>query len=319
MSNSDLKTLSPGLVENWPLSRETNFGLGGPARYFWRAETKADLLKALQTAKELKLKTLVIGSGTNLVVSDRGFVGLVIKFEHPGSPAKVIQIIGDQLVAPASVSLADLLKFSFTHNLAGLEKLSGIPGTLGGAIVGNAGAYGQSISDHLVSVEIFDGRRVRQMPKSALGFTYRDSILKRKQKWLVLSATFRLPAGDKKTLQAESKKIIKIRHSKYPAGIKSAGSFFKNLIVAKIPRPILRQIPPDKIINGKIPAGYLLEEVEAKNLAVGGIQVAPFHSNVLINTGTGTTRDLKRLVKKLKQLVWRRWQIELNEEIRYIG
>ncbi len=318
MAKIKLIQFLPGLVENWPLAKETNFGLGGPARFFFRAKTKADLLAALTVSTKLKLKTLVIGSGTNLVVADRGFFGLVIKFEYQGPISKVLQVTANHLVAEASISLMDLLKSSFNHNLAGLEKLSGIPGTLGGALVGNAGAYGQSISDHLVSVEIFDGRKICLVPKSALRFTYRDSLLKHKLNWLVLSATFVLPAGDKKLLQAESKKIIRIRNGKYPPGIKSAGSFFKNFLVTKIPKRILKNIPANKIINGKIPTGYLLEDIGVKTLAVGGIQVAPFHANFLLNTGAGTTRQLKKLVQKLKQRTRSRFGLELEEEIRYI-
>jgi UDP-N-acetylmuramate dehydrogenase len=203
--------------------------------------------------------------------------------------------------------------------LAGLEKLTAIPGTVGGAIVGNAGAYGQAISDHLVWVEIFDGHKIRQVKKTALQFSYRDSLFKRRPDWLVLRAAWALPAGERKLLQAESRKIRTIRLGKYPSGILCAGSFFKNLPVSKVPKKVLKTIPPEKIVNGKIPAGYLLEQVHSGQMSVGGMAVASFHNNFLINTGFGTYYDLRRLANRLKTKVRKRFGLELEEEIRYIA
>jgi len=313
-----LKNLLFGLKENWPLARETNFGLGGPARYFFRATSKADLLKALSVAKQLKIKTFVLGSGTNVAISDRGFSGLVIKFENQ-NPHQSFYLNKRLLIAEASVLLADLLKFSFKHDLAGLEKMAGIPGTLGGAIVGNAGAYGQMISDQVIWVEIFDGQKIRQVSKSTLKFNYRDSLFKQRPTWLVLRVAFKLLAGERKILQAESRKIIAIRNNKYPAGIKSAGSFFKNLPVTKIPNSVRKKIHTEKIKAGKIPAAYLLEQSNVGGMTVGGMAVSHFHHNFLINTGTGTYCDLRLLVRHLKKKVYRQFGLELEEEVRYIN
>jgi UDP-N-acetylmuramate dehydrogenase len=313
-----LSALLPGLEENFALAPETYFHLGGPARYFWRAKTKADFLVALKAAQALKMPVLVLGSASNVAISDKGFKGLVIKLENLKPSRSACQLLGETLVCEANIPLAYLVDFSLRRGLAGLEALSGIPGTVGGAIVGNAGAYGRSISDSLVWIEIYDGKKVRRLTKAQGHFKYRHSLFKERRDYLVLAVAFKLESGDRRHLLAEAKRIKTIRAGKYPDGLYCAGSFFKNVLLKNLPAQTKALIPQAKIIEGKVPAGFLLDSSGAADQKQGGMEVATFHRNFLINTGLGTFADLQILAKRLKTLVRRRFGIELEEEIRYI-
>ena len=285
------------------------------------------LVSAVRLAKKKSWPYFVIAGGSNIVFGDKTFRGLVIHFKPKDSPC---QWQGLSLIVEANLPLDGLIKKAISSGLVGLETLSGIPGTVGGAIVGNAGAYGQTISDHLVRVEVFaprlldaarpSGRAasgVRWLTKKQCRFAYRDSIFKQKD-WLILRAEFKLKKGDKKVLTKKSREIIKIRSEKYNPILLCPGSFFKNVLTNNISRIVLAKIDKQKIINGKIPAGYLLEVVGAKGMRVGGIYVADFHGNLLINNGHGTYQDVITLATKLKKLVQNKFGITLDEEVRYM-
>ena len=224
---------------------------------------------------------------------------------------------GHIVEAPASLPLADLIQSSLHHSLAGLEALSGIPGTVGGAVAGNAGAYGQAISDKLVKVEVFNvaAGEEKWLSKNECAFAYRDSIFKQ-QELVILRAVFELAPGDRQVLQTRASEIIKTRENKYQPGLKCPGRFFKNVLVKNAGDSVLT-IDTSKIIDGKIPAGYLLEEVGARGMRRGGIYVASFHGNLLINDGSGTCAEVVGLATELKKLVQEKFGIKLEEEVRY--
>ncbi|MEK7209156.1 MAG: UDP-N-acetylmuramate dehydrogenase [Patescibacteria group bacterium] len=306
-------------VELAPL---TTFGIGGRAAFFIQAKNPDELIAAVELATEKHWPYFLLAGGSNVVFDDRTFRGLVIHFIPKVSPG---QWQGLTLTMAANLPLAVLIKTAINHKLAGLEMLSGIPGTVGGAIVGNAGAYGQSISDHLVRVEIFssDKNKRQWLTKKQCQFAYRESIFKqgklarRGGGRLILRAEFCLTEGDEKMLAQKSREIIKIRSKKYSPKLRCPGSFFKNVLADKLSPKILKLIPPEKIIEGKIPAGYLLEQVGAKGMRQGSISVADFHGNLLINDGRGTYREVITLATKLKKLVKDKFGIILDEEIRY--
>lgn len=318
MNKKALEKILPGVEWQVPLKTETYFGLGGPARFFYRPKNEQELISVLLVAKKAKLKYLVLGGGSNVAISDRGWPGLVIKFEAKKPNKKDLQLVGRQLICPTNISLSFLVKFSIENSLAGLEKLAGIPGCVGGALVGNAGAYGVCLSDYLIWVDIFDGRQVRRLNKVNCHFGYRDSLFKKKN-WVILRAGFLLPVGDSKVLKKVTREIIKIRQSKFSADWQCPGSFFKNVLVEKIPKKSLTKIDQSKIIGGKLPAGYLLEAVKARAEKSGHIIVSATHSNFFINTGGGKQSDVKKLANRLKAKVKKKFGIELVEEVRYIG
>lgn len=317
--------------QNISLKPYTTFGVGGVAKRLIEVRTSEELLSVVEEAIRTKTPYQLIAGGSNVVFGDQPISGLVIRYFNSHS---VISCQGVALTVEANATLEDLIKTAIEGGLAGIETLSGIPGTVGGAIVGNAGAYGQSISDCLVRVQIFDpstpplpsprgrvGRgEVRWLTKKQCQFAYRNSIFKEKRgaKWLILKAEFKLKKVDKKGLAKKSREIIKIRLKKYDPALKCPGSFFKNVLVEDVSRATLAKIDKQKIINGKIPAGYLLEAVGAKGMRVGGIYVSDFHGNLLVNDGHGTYRDVITLATKLKKLVKNKFGVTLEEEVRYV-
>ncbi len=297
----------------------STLGMGGRAEYFYETKTPEDLIYASESAKKLKIPFKIFAGGSNIVFPDGRLKGLLVRFRGGR-----ISVKGNKLVADAGVDLADVIKRSINLGLKGLEMLSGIPGTLGGAVVGNAGAYGHSISEVVNQVEFFDpfdvcecrwGKR-EWLENSGCKFGYRESILKHRP-YLVLRVKLGFKKGNAKRLREISRDIIRVRRKKYKPGLKCPGSFFKNVLVNDVSKRSLGLIKKDKIIDGKIPAGYLLEEIGARGMRLGGIQVADFHGNLLMNTGRAKAKDVKKLAQILKQKVRRRFGIKLEEEVRY--
>ena len=310
------------LRRNVELAPYTTFGVGGRARYFISVSDQVELIKAVRLAGKQGWPYFVIAGGSNVVFSDKTFDGLVIRFVPVvNSAVKVKPCLcqGLTLTCSANLPLERLVKIAIKNGLVGVETLSGIPGTVGGAIVGNAGAYGQTISDYLARVEIYQPLtdRTLWLTKTECLFTYRQSLFK-KEDWLILRAEFKLKRGDKKLLTEKSREIIKIRSEKYNSNLRCPGSFFKNVLVSEISKKSLALIDPHKIRDGKIPAGYLLEAAGAKGMRVGGIYVADWHSNLLMNDGLGTHRDVITLATKLKKLVHKKFGFTLEEEVRYM-
>ena len=307
---------------NKPIASLTTFGVGGKVAGYKLVATSAELVEVVTKAQALRVPFVVIAGGSNVVFPDKPLNKLVIQIKtNPKAKGAMTRLDGGFVTVEAGVPLQSLIDFSIKNNLAGLEALSGVPGTVGGAVVGNAGAYGQTISDHLVSVDIFDGKKVRTITKQAGKFKYRDSVFKhypQMGKWLVLSVKFKLEKGDGKTLKQKSREIIQIRLKKYPPTLKCPGSFFKNVLVKNVSKQALSKIDKSKIIDGKIPAGYLLETVSAKGMRVGAVAVADYHGNLIINDGSATFSDVKKLVAKLKTKVKKHFGIELEEEVRYV-
>ncbi|MBI5732684.1 UDP-N-acetylmuramate dehydrogenase [Candidatus Jorgensenbacteria bacterium] len=300
------------IKRNVNLAKFSTFKIGGRAEYFCIVKTPEDLLWVVLWALERGLMYRVFAGGSNIVFPDEGFRGLLVQYNGVN-----IQVLPRRrLLVHAGTPLRDVISKSISKKLSGLETLSGIPGTIGGAIVGNAGAYGHSIAEVVEKVEIWDGARCAWIAKNKCRFAYRDSILKYKP-FLVLRAVLRFHRGNTKKLRGISRTIIKLRLKKYKPGLRCPGSFFKNVLVKNISKRSLRMIPKEKIIDGKIPAGYLLEQVGAKGMKVGRIKIADFHGNLFINQGGATAKDVKRLARILKLKVYKKFKIQLEEEIRY--
>lgn len=292
--------------DNYPLKNVTTLSIGGPAKKFITVKTKKELTEAVRYAKTQQISYLLIGEGSNLLVSDEGFDGLVIKNEITGISHLRCVI----LKVKSGTSLQELVDYAIKHGLSGLQKLTGIPGTVGGAVYGNAGAYGQSISDHIVSVD--------QLNKSECAFGYRSSIFKQSRQ-PILEVTFKFDPGDPDLLKKEAEEISSKRKVKYPAGIKCPGSFFKNLVAKDLPDEILKKIPPEQIVYGKIPAAALLEAVGAKGQTSNGIKIADYHANLFINQGNGTARALYTLAKTYALKVKEKFGIVLEPEVQLIN
>ncbi|HRZ30427.1 MAG TPA: UDP-N-acetylmuramate dehydrogenase [Candidatus Paceibacterota bacterium] len=301
---------------NFPLSSITTFKLGGPAKLYLKTSSPEEAVAGILTARERKLNYVVLSGCSNVVFSDKGFAGLVIHFTDGKLNSKNIVVQGTKVTLSANLDWHQVVKKIATLGLAGFEKMSAIPGNVGGLVVGNAGAYEQFIGDKVEWVEIFDGEIIRKIKKVDCHFGYRDSIFKKKN-WLVLRVCLKLKKGDPKKLLKEVKEIEKQRWQKFGQHPICAGSFFKNVELKKVPKKVLAKIDQTKITGGKLSVGYLIGEVVSK-LKVGDIYIADFHNNFLMNRGKGKTADLLKLVKKIKQAVKKKFGIELEEEVRYI-
>ena len=296
------------------LSQHTRFGIGGPASLLVEAPDPASFVAAAQIARESGLDYVVIGGGTNLIVSDDGFRGVVLKLT-----ARTIAIDGAQVTADAGVALQDLVDSTVDHGLQGLETMTGIPGFTGAAVYGNAGAYGHSISERITSVEFFDGHEIRRIDNAACQFHYRESIFKKHKDWIVFSADLGMTPADATALRTSADKILAVRNAKYPPTMKCAGSIFKNFLLAELPGSVAAQVPKTSIIEGKAPSAWFLEQVGAKGMREGGIEVATYHANLIYNTGNGTARELRHVIGELKRRVRDRFGIEVQEEVQYVG
>jgi UDP-N-acetylmuramate dehydrogenase len=279
----------------------SNFRIGGPADYFFEAASAADLKAAMLVAHGHSVPCYVIGGGFNLLFDDEGFRGLIIKNSVKGvglAPSR------PGLTAFSGTSLDDMVKFATANSLSGFEFLAGIPGTVGGAVYGNAGAFGRSIGEHLEDALLLDktGKEFRAQ-REYFAFGYRHSGLKKKHD-ILLSLQFRLEARDKDEIKLRIEENSAVRAQKHPPKETAyAGSFFKN------------PVRPD---GTKVAAGYLLEQIGARGLSVGGAEVYPGHCNFLINRENAAARDILALAGELKARVKERFGIELEEEVVFL-
>jgi UDP-N-acetylmuramate dehydrogenase len=300
--------------ENVPLSRVTRFAIGGPARILADASSEAALIATLDLIRDASDPHALIGGGSNLVADDRGFPGVVLRYT-----AKNIEIDGSLVRVAAGAVLQDLVDATIAAGLEGLHTMTGIPGWVGGAIYGNAGAYGHSIHEFVESVRFLDGSTVREIGNAACEFHYRESVFKRHKDWIVLEFTLRLPPGDPAKLQATAAEILKVRNEKYPPSMRCAGSIFKNLILAELPESVRVQVPERVIREGKVPSAYFLELAGAKGMVLGGVRVADYHANLIYNTGGGTAQQVRELIETLKNRVKDRSGLLLEEEVQYLS
>jgi UDP-N-acetylmuramate dehydrogenase len=297
-----------------PLARYTRFDIGGPADLYAETCSPDAFAAAIQAGRDSGTPVMVIGGGTNLIVSDGGFRGLVLRYR-----ADRLTVTGGRVCADSGAVLQDLVDFANAQGLKGLETLAGIPGWVGAAVYGNAGAYGHSIGERVVSVRFFDGEGVRVFSNAECEFAYRESIFKCRKEWVIFSAELELTPDDAAALSRVSADILRIRNEKFPPTMKCAGSIFKNFLLKELPAQVAAEVPAVVVREGKVPAAWFLEQVGSKGARLGDIQVADYHANLIYNAGAGTARDLCALIADLKQRVRARFGIEVEEEVQYVG
>lgn len=296
-----------------PISMHTTLQIGGPAKYFLEV-TNIDKLKvAVSECRKAGIKYFVLGNGSNMLVSDEGYDGLIIV-----NKISYIKNIGKRFSVGAGVLIQDFIDYVIDKGYAGIEKMSGIPGSVGGATYGNAGAYGQTISDCLTKVYALDVTKFKTYDKSKCEFGYRESVFKKNNN-IITGVEFIFEKGEKEFLKKISLDTIQLRSQKYSQGIKCPGSYFKNIVTDQLKSSVIKSIPEDKITYGKIPAGYLMEEVGAKGNQKGNIKIAEHHGNLIINEGGGTAKDFKELADTYAAKVKKKFGIELEPEVQLLG
>jgi UDP-N-acetylmuramate dehydrogenase len=296
------------------LSRYTRFGIGGPAELYFETSNERSFMDALQFVRSSTSPYVVIGGGTNLIVADAGFPGIVLRFT-----ANTIESEGVRISVAAGAELQALVDYCIGIGLRGIETMTGIPGSVGAAVYGNAGAYGHSINERISWVRFFDGSTIRCLSNAECEFRYRESIFKRHKDWIIFSAGLEMDVAPSVDLRRTADEIFKIRLEKYPATMRCAGSIFKNLILAELSPAVQRQVPERVVREGKVPSAYFLEQVGAKGIENGDIRVADYHANLIYNAGHGTARQVCEVINDLKSRVDRQFGLTLEEEVQYIG
>ena len=284
-----------------PLAPLTSFRTGGPARYFIAVHNADEITRAISGASELGIPYVIIGGGSNLLISDTGYDGLVIKIDVTG-----IRLLDETIIECGSgENLMTVVEFAANESLTGLEFAAGIWGTIGGAVYGNAGAYGGGIGDVVTEVVLIDADgKSHTRNRDYCRFAYRDSHLK-KTKEIIATVRIKLQKGEPGRIREKIADILADRKEKHLDRL-TAGCFFKNIEDSSQP-------------HGKLAAGRLLEAAGAKELAVGGAGVFEKHANMIVNTGHATSRDIHELAAMMKKLVRKNSGVELEEEITRIG
>lgn len=312
---ADLRSLSGVTVkENELLAHYTRFDIGGPAALLCDVAKQASFPPALQVANRSGAPVMVIGGGTNLIVSDKGFDGIILRFT-----GNRIKVNGDRLYGEAGAVLQDAVDASICAGLEGLESMTGIPGSVGGAIYGNAGAYGRATEAIVEAVTWTGGSEIQQIDNAGCEFRYRESVFKHQKERVVLAATFRMAAADSLALGKKANEIRAIRDAKYPPDMKCAGSIFKNVFFKELPANVQAEVPPQLIRDGKIPSAWFLEQAGVKGLRRGDIRVADYHANLIYNEGGGSAADLVAVIAQCKGSVRTRFGFDLEEEVQYVG
>ncbi len=296
-----LEALGKPLSRNVPLSGLSSFRIGGPADLFFEATTSGELAAAVGLARRTSVPCYVIGGGTNILFADEGYRGLIVRNRaqdlKSGSEPGEVEVL-------SGTPLSRLLQYALDGALEGFDFLAGIPGTVGGALYGNAGAFGRATADVFVRA-VFLGEDGNEHPAAQgdMAFGYRHSALKKKPA-VILSAVFRGVPGDPERIRKAVRDNLECRREKHPAwGTPCAGSYFKNPVLAG---------------GKKVPAGRLLEEAGAKELRVGDAAVFSGHANFLINLGQATAADVLALAAELKKRVKENSGIVLEEEVIYL-
>jgi UDP-N-acetylmuramate dehydrogenase len=294
------------LVKRRPLAPLTTFGIGGPADWFLDALTTEDVIAAVRAAAEDALTLVLLGGGSNVLVGDEGVRALVMRVRT----SRIVREPDGLLRADAGVTLNGLVRRTILEGLGGLEAWAGTPGTVGGALVGNAHWAGRLIGDYVASVTVLTrGGEVVTVPASEMGFGYDRSRVQQTGE-IVLAATFRLTPGQAPdALRATARASLLHRKQTQPLRLPSAGCIFQNPVVG------IDQVPDGTAWS----AGALVDRAGLKGRAIGGARVSPVHANFIVNEGGATARDVRALVELCRAEVRRQFGVRLRDEIVYVG
>lgn len=323
------------------LKNYTSFKIGGVARYFCNILTREDLLECFKWIRGKKIKYFILGGGSNLLVSDSGFRGIVLKINN-----RDITWLNDICSAEAGVFLAGLINEACSRNLGGMEWAYGIPATLGGAVYNNAGAFGSNMAFHVKNVEVFDIQKgkFRNFPTEKCAFGYRKSIFQGEKHWLIWRIGLSWIPKNSRQIQEEINFFLEKRKNNQPLGIPSAGSFFRNPDISGLKKEKITPLIEDFVVSQlakfqkdknrlmiekeirdkikrdqSLPAGYLIEKVGLKGKKIGGAQISPKHANFIVNTGQAKAEDVVTLASIIKQKVRNKFGVQLREEVEYVG
>ncbi len=293
-----LKTLIPEerILRNEPMYKHTTFRVGGPADFFITPANDKELSELIRYLNLIEREYMIVGNGSNLLVGDHGYRGVIV---HLGEDFKKVQVDGDRITAGGGALLSAAAEEACREGLTGLEFAAGIPGTVGGAIVMNAGAYGSEMKDIVVSVDLLtpDGEIVTRSC-SEMGFGYRKSILQRDNS-VVIRTVYSLKKGEESEIRSRMNELMEMRRSKQPLNYPSAGSTFKR---------------PEGLFAGK-----LIMDAGLGGYMIGGARVSEKHCGFVVNTGNASAADIIDLIHEVQEKVQNRFGVRLEPEVRIVG
>lgn len=302
------------------MNKHTSFRIGGPARLYFIANSSDEAIRVFEIAKELTIPTLTFGGGSNLLVSDDGYQGLLIQMAN-----RTVTIEGLRVTAESGAITGLVARKSVDAGLTGFEWAIGVPGTIGGAIYGDAGCYGGEMRDAVVSIDVYrirDGQRLT-LSKAECEFGYRESLFKR-EPHVILGCVLELkssadPAAGKQRMED----IMRQRKEKQPLEQSSAGCAFKNFeFTNESEVDLLRrevEVPESMLKNKSLGAGWLVDQAGLLGQAVGGVEVSLKHGNFLVNKGQARAQDVIGLISLIKRKIRDEFGIEMHEEVQYVG
>ena len=297
MSHKLENLVSSQILVDESLKKHTSFGIGGSTSFYIFPNTDIELKNILRYSNSNKIKTFFIGSGSNLLVSDNGFDGIVISLKKTFKNFK----INNDLTATigTGVMLGNMVKVLSKQSIKGLESLIGVPGTLGGALVMNAGAYGMEISNYLIDITVIkmDGTE-KKYRKEDLEFSYRFSSIPKNE--IIVEANFKFELGNINNINDQKVEASNQRKNKQPLKFRSAGSIFKNP-------------------SSDLAAGYLIDKSNLKGIRIGDAEISTKHANFIINHGTASSDNVLELIKLIKNTVKEKFNIDLKLEIKLLG
>ena len=301
MSSAFLETIysfipKDNVLLDEPMSKHTTFRVGGEARYFIQIETGQQIAKLVKYLKQVDRNFLIVGNGSNLLICDNGYDGVVLQL---GETFSNVTVSGNEITASAGASLAKIAKVAMDHGLTGLEFASGIPGTIGGAAVMNAGAYDGEMKNVITKVVVTDYEgNILELDNATMEYGYRSSIIRNKP-FVVLEVTMKLQSGAVSEIQEKMENFTALRKEKQPLEFPSAGSTFK--------RP-----------QGNF-AGKLIMDAGLRGFQIGGARVSEKHCGFVINTGNATASDIYEIICEIKLNVKEKFGVELEPEVVFIG
>ena len=318
MEDKILKELN-GIKNNVPLKNYTTYKIGGPAKYFFIAKTKEDLISAIKIAKKFKLPVFILGGGSNLLISDKGFNGLVIKIEILGAEVK-----GNKIIVGAGEKLAKLSYLSADNGLSGLEWAAGIPGAaIGGSIYGHAQAFGTKISSIVESVQVIDLKtlKLKIFTNKQCYFSLKNSIFKKNKNLIIISAVLKFKKGQVEEIKKLIKEFLLYRRNRHPVEFPSPGSAFVNPEIKIKDKKLLEKFPELEKFNnvGIIASGYLIAKSGLSGKRIGNAQISEKHSNFIINLGGAKAKDVLALVTLAQKKVKNNFGISLEPEVQFVG
>lgn len=303
------------LQNNIHLAQYTTFKIGGPAKFFAEVKIIDELKEALGYAREKNLKIFVLGDASNVLFSDEGFDGLVILLR-----INELRVEGTKIIAGAGASVEDVLNLAIEHGLAELEWAGGLPGTVGGGVRGNAGAFGGEIKDVIELVKTIDQNgNVKTYTNSQCQFGYRDSIFKHNNE-IVIEATFSLRPGNKSEIKKIAEDHIQYRQARHPLEYGNAGSIFKNTSIEKLSKELKEKwqsvIKTDPFPI--VPTAAIIADSGLAGYTIGKAQVSTKHTNYIVNLGGATAQNVKDLIAHIKKTVKEKFDIELETEVQIV-